>query len=92
MSLNAIYNFDYEFNFDNDSIIDINKFNEVYNKCTLEDQSGNRKDIIYNKCVEILTLLNIAKGIRIFSSFLNIDNKRYKVTVLNLQWSGGGVF
>jgi hypothetical protein len=92
MSLNELYNFDYEFMFDNNDIIDMGRFDIIYNKCNIEDVSGNRKDIIYNKCVEIMTLLSISPGFRVFSSFINYENKKYKVTIFNIEWNGSGLF
>jgi hypothetical protein len=88
MSLNTIqYDYIFEF-YKNDDITDISKFNTIYNQCTLEDPSGNRKDLIYNKCLEILQILSITPGIHICSSFVNYENKRYKVIVHNMTWSG----
>jgi len=86
------YHFNYEFSFDINDIVDIGRFDTIYNKCTIVDMTGNRRDIIYNKCLDILTLLTVASGIRIFSSFVTIDNITYKVTVSNIQWSGSGLF
>ena len=86
------YHFNYEFSFDINDIVDIARFDTIYNKCTIEDTTGNRRDIIYNKCLDILALLTVASGIRIFSSFVTIDNIKYKVTVFNIQWSGSGLF
>jgi hypothetical protein len=92
MSLNTIYDFDYEFSFDNNDITDTDNFDTIYNKCKIIDQSGKRKEIIYNKYLEILNLLLISPGFRIFSSFVSIDNIIYKVTIFNIQWSGSGLF
>ena len=86
MSLNTI--FDYEFYFNTDDIIDIDKFNTMYNECNLEDPSGNRRSLIYDKSLEILQILTMTPGIRICSSFVNYDNKKYKVTIYNKSWSG----
>lgn len=86
MSLNTI--FDYEFYFYTDGIIDLDKFDNVYNMCTLQDPSGNRRSLIYDKSLEILRILSITPGIHICSSFVTYDNKRYKVTVHNMKWSG----
>jgi hypothetical protein len=88
MSLNPIFNYDYEFYFYTNDITDIDKFNTVYNKCTLEDPSGNRRILIYNKSLEILLILSKTTGIRICGSFVNYNNKRYKVTVHNTLWAG----
>jgi hypothetical protein len=85
-------NFDYEFSFDINDITDTARFNTIYNKCNIQDKTGNRRDIIYNKCLEILEFLAVAPGIRIFSSFVTIDNAIYKVTVFNIQWTGSGLF
>lgn len=86
------YHFDYEFSFDINDIMDTSRFDTIYNKCNIPDTTGTRKDIIYNKCLEILALLAVASGIRIFSSFVTINNIKYKVTVFNIQWSGSGLF
>ncbi len=88
MSLNAIYYYDYLFEFYTNDITDLDKFNTIYNQCTLEDPSGNRKVLIYNKYLEILQILSKTPGIRTCSSFVNYNNKRYKVTVHNMSWSG----
>ena len=59
MSLNII--FDYEFVFYTN---DINiTFDTIYNQCTLEDPSGNRRALIYDKCLEILQVLTRTPGI-----------------------------
>jgi hypothetical protein len=83
MSLVAI--FDYEFVFYTN---DINiTFDTIYNQCTLEDPSGNRRALIYDKCLEILQILTRTPGIHICSSFVNYNNKRYKVTIHNMKWT-----
>ena len=95
LSVNDIinsYDFNYEFSFDINDIVDINRFDTIYNKCNIPDTTGDRRDIIYKKCLETLTLLGLASGIRIFSSFVTINNTIYKVTVFNIQWSGSGLF
>jgi hypothetical protein len=86
MSLNII--FDYEFVFYTNDITDINKFDVIYNQCTLEDPSGNRRKFVYDKCLEILQVLTRTPGIHICASFVNYNNKQYKVTVHNMSWSG----
>jgi hypothetical protein len=85
MSLNII--FDYEFEFYTDDITDIDKFDIIYNQCTLEDQSGNRRALIYDKFLEILQILSRTPGINTCASFVKYNNKRYKVTVHNMKWS-----
>jgi hypothetical protein len=89
MSLNTIFDYDYEFVFFTDDITDINKFDIVYNQCTIEDTSGDRKALIYDKCLQILQILSITAGIHIFASFVSYNNKQYKITVNNKTWSGG---
>lgn len=86
------YHFDYEFSFDINDVVDTERFNSIYDKCTIPDVEGGRRDIIYNKCLSILVLLQVASGIRIFSSFITIGNLKYKVTIFNIQWSGSGLF
>ena len=87
MSLNII--FDYEFVFYTN---DINiTFDTIYNQCTLEDPSGNRRALIYDKCLEILQVLTRTPGIHICSSFVNYNIKRYKVTIHNISWSGNTI-
>jgi hypothetical protein len=89
------YHFDYEFSFDINDIIDVSRFDTIYNKCNIPDLTGDRRDIIYKKCLETLTLLGVASGIRIFSSFVTINNtvpNTFKVTVFNIQWTGSGLF
>lgn len=88
MSLNTIYYYDYIFEFYTNDITDLEKFDTIYNQCTLDDPSGNRKAVIYNKYLEILEILSKTPGIRVCSSFVNYNNKRYKVTVHNMSWSG----
>ena len=92
MSLNSIFNFDYEFYFYTEDVTDPIKFDTIYNQCTIPDPSGNRKDLIYKKGLEIVQLLSVALGFHIFSTFVKIDNKKYKVTVHNMTWAGEGVF
>jgi hypothetical protein len=92
MSLNSIFDFDYEFYFFTEDVTDPVKFDTIYNQCTIPDQSGNRKDLIYKKGLEIVQLLLAALGFHIFSTFVKVDNKTYKVTVHNMIWAGEGLF
>ena len=87
MSLNTIFDYDYEFVFFTDDITDINKFDIVYNQCTIEDISGNRRTAIYDKCLQILQILLITPGIHIFASFVTYNNKQYKITIQNVSRS-----
>jgi hypothetical protein len=88
MSLNAIFIWHYEFYFYTDDITEVGKFDTIYNMCTIEDPFGNRRGLVYDKCLEILEILSITPGIHICSSFVNYNNKRYKVTLYNTKWSG----
>jgi hypothetical protein len=88
MSLNTQFVWDYEFYFYTDDITEVGKFDTIYNMCTLEDPSGDRRSLVYDKCLEILEILSITPGIHICSSFVNYNNKRYKVTLYNTKWSG----
>ena len=88
MSLNTVFDYDYEFQFYTDDITDVNKFDVIYNQCTLEDTSGNRRALIYDKCLQILQILAITPGIHIFASFVTYNNKQYKITIRNTTWSG----
>ena len=83
MSLNSIFDFDYNFIFLTIDVTDTVKFDTVYNQCTLPDPSGDRKNLIYKKYLEIVQLLIVASGFHIFSTFVKIDNTTYKVTVHN---------
>jgi hypothetical protein len=58
-------------------------FSTTYALCTLPDTSGTRYQLIYNKVEELLNLVAQIKHLKIFSSFITIDNYRYKVTIGN---------
>jgi hypothetical protein len=88
MSLNTQFDYDYIFTFYTNDITDVDKFNTIYNQCTLEDPSGNRRTLIYEKSLEILQILSIAPGIHTFASFVNYNNKQYKIIIHNLSWTG----
>ena len=88
----SLYKFDYEFSFDNNDIKDTVKFDEIYNQCKIIDDSGERRSLVYNKCIEILNLFNIAPGFRTFSTFITFNNNKYKITIYNINWNGSGKF
>jgi hypothetical protein len=88
MSLNTPFDYDYIFEFYTNDITDLDKFNTIYDQCTLEDPTGNRKALIYDKCLQISQILSITPGIHIFASFVNYNNKQYKVIVHNMGWGG----
>ena len=92
MSSSGIFDFDYNFSFLTEDITDLIKFDTIYNQCTLPDPSGNRKNLIYIKALEIVQFLLVSPGFHIFSTFIKVDNKKYKVTVHNMIWTGEGLF
>ena len=90
--MSADYSFDYEFQICNCGFPtgDTNcssgnclPFSETYALCTLPDPSGTRYQLIYNKIEELLILVNQIQHLREFSSFVTIDNYRYKVSIGN---------
>jgi hypothetical protein len=88
MSLNPDFDFAYEFYFYENDVTDSARFDTIYNQCTIPDPSGNRKNLIYNTCLEYMSILSVVDGIHILSSFVDIDNTRYKVTLHNVVWTG----
>lgn len=71
--------YDYEFIFPN-SIFQQN----IYNLCTITlstELNTERQLLIENKVYEIQTVFNNIPGIRIFSTFLETGDKKYKITV-----------
>ena len=88
MSLNTQFVWDYEFYFYTDDITEVGKFDTIYNMCTLEDPSGNRRGLVYDKCLQILQILSITAGIHVFASFVTYNNTQYKITIHNKTWSG----
>lgn len=88
MSLNTQFDWDYEFYFYTNDTTNITDFDTIYEACTIEDSSGNRRPLVYDKCLEILQILSLTSGIHICSSFVTYNNKRYKVTVHNMKWPG----
>jgi hypothetical protein len=90
--MSADYSFDYEFLICNCSFPngDVNctsghcdPFSTTYALCTLPDPSGTRYQIIYDKMIELLTLVTQIKHLREFSSFVVIDGTRYKISITN---------
>lgn len=72
-------NFDYEFIFTSGAF-DSN----VYNLCTLEDTTGNRLNDVKNVILEIQRIFTQLPGLNIFSTFLQQNQYRYKITVKNV--------
>jgi hypothetical protein len=75
--------FDYEFSFPSGS------FNQtIYNACTIQDKLGGRQAIIEGKVVEVQNIFNNnVLNLHRFSTFVEYDNKNYKVTVINPERS-----
>ena len=70
-------NFDYEFIFHNGVFEQT-----IYNQCTIPDTLGNRQAAIEGLVSTIQALFNNKfLNLHIFSSFVDNNNKRYKVTV-----------
>jgi hypothetical protein len=70
--------FDYEFIFTSGSFDQV-----VYDNCTLLD-SGTRQAVVESTISEIQTIFINVPGVREFSTFVNVDNYRYKITVRNI--------
>jgi hypothetical protein len=86
------YEFDYEFKICNCSFPngDVNcttghcgLFSETYALCTLPDVSSTRYEKIIEKIDELLKLISQIEHLRVFSSFIKIDEYRYKISVTN---------
>jgi hypothetical protein len=73
--------FVHEFNFTN-GIFEKN----IYDEFDVKDTIGDRQSIIENIIIEILTLFKNVPGLNIFSTFLNHNNIRYKITLINLKY------
>lgn len=70
--------FDYEFIFTNS--FDIN----VYNNCTislLSIDNISRQNLIETKTLELKQILTEVPGIHVFSTFLNFNGSKYKITL-----------
>lgn len=94
--MSANYNFDYEFEIcncgfptgdENCSSGHCLPFSETYALCTLPDISGTRYQLIYNKVEELLRMLSQIEHLRSFSSFITIDNYRYKISIGNQSFT-----
>lgn len=71
--------FDYEFIFTS-GLFDQN----IYNVCTLADTTGTRLNDVKNTILEIKGILKEMPGLHIFSTFLQLNQSRYKITVYNV--------
>jgi hypothetical protein len=73
-------NFDYEFNFTN-GIFE----QSIYDNCNIQDPIGDRQQIIENKVLEIIAIFNNLPNLNKFSTFVNHDSTRYKITLNNIR-------
>jgi hypothetical protein len=71
--------FDYEFIFTSGTFDSC-----VYNLCTLKDTTGNRLNDVKNVILDIQRIFTQLPGLHIFSTFLQQNQYRYKITVNNV--------
>ena len=72
--------YDYEFIFST-GIFDI----DIYNQCSLPDVSNTRQTLI-SDAVDVINRIFInVPGLHQFSTFIDDDSYRYKVTVINIK-------
>jgi hypothetical protein len=71
--------FDYEFIFTSGNFDQL-----VYNNCILLDNSNTRQNIVEFTISEIQTIFINLPRIQNFSTFINVDGKKYKITVCNV--------
>lgn len=55
----------------------------VYNQCTLPDETGTRLQDIKNTISEVQAIFINVPGLNVFSTFLQEPNYRFKITVNN---------
>jgi len=72
--------FDYEFIFTS-GIFD----STIYNLCILQDTTGTRLDDVKNVILKIKKIFTELPGLHIFSTFLQQNQIRYKITVNNIK-------
>jgi len=71
--------FDYEFIFNKDTF-DVN----VYNACTIPDVTGGRQNVIEQQLNVMSHILsNSLPNLKVFSSFIDYNDYKYKITVNN---------
>lgn len=76
------FTFDYEFNF-------VDKFDlREFRKCPdAATDDGTLRDAVDASVTGLKNIISVQTGIRCISSFVdNVNNKRYKVTLLNSAW------
>jgi hypothetical protein len=74
--------FDYEFIFPTGSFDQT-----IYNACTIPDTLGRRQSIIESTVTEVQNIFkNNVLNLHKFSTFVEYNNKNYKVTVTNPVW------
>lgn len=86
------FDFDYEFEICNCSFPQgdpqctsghCDPFDDTYALCTLPDPSSTRYAIIFQKIQELLAIVQQISHLRGFSSFVEIDGRKYKVSIIN---------
>lgn len=74
-----------ELNFDYEFIFTSGLFNlTVYNLCTLQDTTNTRLNDVKNVIIEIQKIFKDLPGLHIFSTFLQQNQYRYKITLYNV--------
>ena len=76
--------FDCEFNFTDGN------FNQaIYDACAIQDTIGDRQAFVENKVLEIKNIFNNMTSLNLhqFSTYMEHDNKNYKITVTNPNWN-----
>jgi len=58
----------------------------VYNTCTLSDTTGTRLRDVEAVVSEIDSIFTVLPGLHLFSTFLQQNKIRYKITVNNISW------
>lgn len=86
------FDFDYEFEICNCSFPEgdpqctsghCDAFDDTYALCTLPDPSGTRYNLIIEKIQSLLVIVSQISYLRGFSSFITIDDKKYKISIIN---------
>ena len=75
------YYYDYEFDFVN-GVFD----QYIYDLCTIPDPSGTRLEVIKTTLDNIVKIFVGVPGFHIFSTFVQLDDKYYKITTNNAHW------
>ena len=74
--------FDYEFEFTSGAFEQA-----TYDACTIPDTLGGRQGVIESTVTQVQSIFNNnVLNLHKFSTFVEYDNKHYKVTVTNPAW------